>query len=332
MTLQSGVSRAALLGAVALVLAGLRRTAGTRGLLLRFSLVAVLALDALTHMPRQNPTVHVDAYGAGAVRRNWDAADGSRAMMSPRTQAFMDYAATADTWTFCLGQRRALLPNWNVTEGIPAAGGFYSLYTAAQNDVRALWTRGSNAPAALTDFAGVRWISSDAELFAWQERKSALPLVTAGQRPVFANRAETLRALAQSTFKPAEEVFLPHAAAGRMAATNGVNARVLTNRWGSGSLEVEVEAASPTLLIIAQTSAPGWSATVNGLPARLWPANHAFQAVEVPAGRSQVRLVYRERTFAWGGAISLLAFVGCAIAWWRARRTQPMEPSLPVPT
>jgi hypothetical protein len=331
-TLQSGASRAILLCAVALLLFSLRKVSGARGLWLRLGFVAVFALDTLTHAPRQNPTVHVDAYGAGAVKRTWAASDGARAMISPRMQSFMDYAATADTWEFCLGQRRSLFPNWNLVENIPTAGGFYSLYTAAQNDVRSLWTGSSNTPVALADFSGVRWISSDAELFAWQERKSALPLVTSGQRPVFANRQETLHALASSTFNPAQEVLLPLELTARMTATNSVIARVLTNHWGAGSLEVEVETASPTLLTIAQTAAPGWSATVNGQPARLLPANHAFQAVEIPAGRSEVRLIYRERTFGFGVAISLLALLGCAFVWWRKQRTPQTEFASTVPT
>lgn len=330
-TLRSGASRAALLGAVALMLPALRRAMGARGQWLRCGLLAVLALDVLTHTPRQNPTVPVEVYASQAVRRAWAAAPDERAMISPRMQAFMDYAATTNLVEYCLGHRRALLPNWNLTEGLPSAGGFYSLYTAAQNDLRALWTSGSNAPVALADFSGVRWISSDEEMFEWRERRTVLPLVTAGQRPVFADRPATLRALASSTFDPAREVLLPLAAASSLAATNGAAARVLTNRWGNASLDVEAEATSPTLLAVAQTAAPGWSATVNGRPARLWPANHAFQAVEIPAGRSAVRLVYRERTFAWGAAISLLTLAGCALAW-RTSRLPRADSSAAVPT
>lgn len=328
-TLQSGLSRAALLGAVALALAGMRRATGTNGLWLRLGLIALLALDALTHTPRQNPTVLVDAYDAGAVRRDWAAGD-SRAMMSPRTQAYMDYAATANTWEFCLGQRRTLFPNWNLLENIPMAGGFYSLYTASQSDVHQLLSSGSNAPVALADFCGVRWISSDTDFFAWQERTTALPLVTVGQRPVLANRADTLHALAGSKFNPAREVLLPLEAAGHLAQTNATAARVLTNRWQTAALEVAVEATSPTLVTIAQTAAPGWSATVNGRPARIWRANHAFQAVEIPAGTSRVRLVYRERTFGCGVAISLLAMMTCAFVWWRGRRTEPSDAASPA--
>ena len=45
---------------------------------------------------------------------------------------------------------------------------------------------------------------------------------------------------------------------------------------------------------------------MDGKPAALWRANYAFQAVEVPSGRHEVRLVYADRAFWFGTAISLV--------------------------
>ena len=318
-TAQSGGTRAVLLCVVMALMFGLHRVRGVRALWLRLGFLAVLGCDALTHAPRQNPTVPVAALDPGAISREGPVAGGGREMMSSRAQAFFDYAATANTTEFCLGNRRALLPNWNLVENIPSAGGFYSLYTAGQQDLRALWSSRTNVSPALADVSGVRWVTSDADLFAWQERRSAGALVTAGQRAVFADRAETLRKLARSEFDPAREVLLPRAAAGQIQWTNVVQARVVSSRQGAGVVEAEVESEAATLVTIAQTDYPGWSATVNGRPARVWRANHAFQALEIPAGSSQVRLVYRERTFAAGAGLSLLSLWVCALLWWRAR-------------
>jgi hypothetical protein len=321
-TCRSGVTRAALLSAVLLGVIGLARTHGARGLWLRLGLLMALGVDSLTHMPRQNPVVRVETLAEGAVTREWTSTEGYRAMVSPRMQSFLEGAATADAEEFCRGQRRALYPNWNLVDGIASVGGFYSLYTAAQADVRGIWTGKSNMPPALADFLGVRWISSDTELFAWNQRTTALPLVTAGQRPVFAGRQETLQALAARDFDPLREVYLPQALQGGVRAVQQLDTRVLNCRFGSGSLEVEVESPAPALLTIAQSASPGWNATVNGHTTLLWTANHAFQALEVPAGRSRVRLVYRERTLGWGAAISLAGFMGCLALWWRTRRTK----------
>ena len=330
-TAQSGLTRAALLCAAAMLLLWLHRVSGVCGLWLRMGLVAVLGLDVLTHTPRQNPTVPVDALASDAIRRDEKLSDGARVMVSARAQAFFSYAATANTTELCLGNRRALVPNWNLVEGIPSAGGFYSLYTAQQNDLRALWSSRTNVSPAMADVLGVRWISSESNLFAQDERPTALPLVSAGQRPVFAERGETVQALASSSFNPANEVLLTPAAKGQIQATNFAGARVLAIRQGASSLEADVESDAPTLVTIAQTDYPGWSATVNGRPARIWPANHAFQAVEIPTGTSQVRLTYRERTFRLGAIVTLLALLACATLWWRDGPRRAAEPSRTAP-
>jgi len=47
----------------------------------------------------------------------------------------------------------------------------------------------------------------------------------------------------------------------------------------------------------------------------LWRANYAFQAVEVPAGRHEVLLVYRDEAFQAGAAVSLCALLLCLAGW-----------------
>ena len=46
-------------------------------------------------------------------------------------------------------------------------------------------------------------------------------------------------------------------------------------------LELDVDAARPCLLFIADTHSPGWSAAIDGEPTPLLVANHVFQAVAV---------------------------------------------------
>jgi len=52
----------------------------------------------------------------------------------------------------------------------------------------------------------------------------------------------------------------------------------------------------------------------------LWPANYAFQAVEVPAGRHQVSVIYEDRSFRLGAVISGACLLGCGVlVFWRGR-------------
>jgi hypothetical protein len=332
-TAQSGLSRVALLCGVGLLLLWIGRVNGVRGLGLRAGLLVVLGVDALTHTPRQNPTVPVAAMADDVIRRGGRFTNGARVMVSAPAQSFFNSAANANAWEFCLGNRRALVPNWNLVEGIASAGGFYSLYTPAQYELRSLWAKQTktNQSPALADVLGVRWITSELNIFGLDKRPTALPLVAAGLSPVFANRDEALRALTSSSFHPDHEVLLPREANGQIRVTNSAGARVGAIRRGASFLEADVESDGPTLVTIAQTAYSGWSATVNDQPAHIWPANHAFQAVEIPAGPSRVRLTYRERTFRLGATLSLVALLACATLWWRGRGPREAASSRTAP-
>jgi uncharacterized membrane protein YfhO len=89
-------------------------------------------------------------------------------------------------------------------------------------------------------------------------------------------------------------------------------ARVLSSDVRPEECVFETSADSPVLLVIAQSYYHCWKATVDGNAAELLRANHAYQAVEVPPGRHVVRLVYQDRLFWLGLAISFAA-LGCSV-------------------
>jgi hypothetical protein len=64
---------------------------------------------------------------------------------------------------------------------------------------------------------------------------------------------------------------------------------------------------------------------VDGKPATLLRANHAFQAVQVPTGDHRVDVIYQDKPFQIGAVVSLLSFVGvgfgCALT---SRRWTPV--------
>lgn len=71
-------------------------------------------------------------------------------------------------------------------------------------------------------------------------------------------------------------------------------------------LEVRVDATAAGFLFLADQYASGWEARVNGAPAEIVRANHAFRLVEVPAGASDVVFRYRPRSLYIGALVSLL--------------------------
>jgi len=298
------------------------------GMFSRLAILVLLAADVLTHTPRQNPTVINRAFGALPPDMSAAPKPGeSRAMISPPLQFNLERLAFADAFTFFRTDRRMLLHDCNLMAGVPKVNGFFSLYVRAGEEVmRQLYRRTNYANLPLLDFLGVSQLSSADWLFEWNARTTALPLVTAGQRPVFAPTKEIFDGLFSERFVPRDIVFLPETARGQVFAVRNA-CRVLSSEVRAQRITATVQASAPSLVVFAQTDFPAWRAFVDGAPVRLWRANHAFQAVVVPAGEHRVELRYVDRAFRTGAAVSLATLLACVTAWavvrWRARQAIP---------
>jgi hypothetical protein len=110
-------------------------------------------------------------------------------------------------------------------------------------------------------------------------------------------------------------------------AATGARGRIQILEASPGRLSVEVEADSPTALVVRDGWATGWRAQVDGEEAVVHRANGRHQAVQLPAGRSVVRLRYRPGGLVPGLALSVLA-AGCLVGllWQRRARGSPAGP------
>src|SRR5437867_1721548 len=93
--------------------------------------------------------------------------------------------------------------------------------------------------------------------------------------------------------------------------------RVTFLRVDEDTLRLAVAAQQNAMLLLADEMYPGWSATVDGRPARIYRADYLFRAVFVPAGQHAVEFVYRPRSFRLGMLITFLATMGtvAALLW-----------------
>ena len=71
-------------------------------------------------------------------------------------------------------------------------------------------------------------------------------------------------------------------------------------------LHVRTQSSCPGYLVLADSYAPGWSATVDGTPAPILVADFAFRAVPIPAGEHAVRFRYTAPGVRSGIATSLI--------------------------
>ena len=328
-TLLNGLSRAACLiltGALLFVLTrenapGLRRIAP-------LILIFVAWLDVFTHEPAQNPTVPPSVYELNLARTKLamspqPALGESRAMVTPA--AAMDFIrfALSDPKNNFLAKRLGYCANCNLLDAVPKVDGFFSLVPRESDHVISVLYGATNANfPKLNDFLGVSQITAPDEFFHWQARETFLPLVTAGQQPVFMNNTNTVHALFQSNFDGSKIVFLSPEAKSLVTATNQTNARVLNSKFTTQRVDIEVEASEPSLVVVAQTWYHNWRAYVDGQPAPLLRANHAFQAIQVPAGRHYIRLAYEDLAFQFGAAVSICMAVNCFICLHLLRKRQ----------
>ncbi len=88
---------------------------------------------------------------------------------------------------------------------------------------------------------------------------------------------------------------------------------------------VTIEAALdiPGYLVLADTWYPGWRVTVDGEPAELLRANHAFRAVRLTTGKHTVEMVYRPISVLVGGITSLVTGALSILRMFVSRREKP---------
>ncbi len=321
----SAISAIALLLAVGAVLGLARAGTPARALLFGFGLLAVIAVDLKTHLPQLTPRVPPAIFhGNHPLVQPPDAPrlGGPRASITAQSLIELNRTLLPSLTDTLLLQRVSLCANLNLLDGIAKTDGFFSLQPRAQYEVEPhlLFGGATNSlPAPFADFLGVAHVTSPTNIFQWHHRPTALPLITAGQRPVFAAAGATLPALSSTNWNPAATVFFHPWDQTKLPTTKATTARIVSTHWTTHRIECEVETPAPTVVVLAQTFYHPWQATVNGHPTEILRANHAYQAVSVPAGRSTVRLAYVDRRFQLGVALSAIGLLVCGVLWWRVR-------------
>ena len=276
-------------------------------------------LDVVTHAPRQNPAVEASVFTPGLLTQRLNPAPQpgeARIFMTKQSHDLFYGSELADLDKDYVGRRCALLGDCNILDNIPVPDGFYSLYVREQRGIfNQFFLLPTNAfPAGFADFLGISHISDPENILAWQFRPTHLPVYTLGPKPAFVALSNTPAFLLQTNFDPRQIVYLPMEARALLTATNQVQGMIRARNFSAQRLDFDTDVAAPALLVLSQTYYHPWHAYVDDQPVQIFRANYAFQAVEVPAGRHAVRLVYQDRLFQAGAVISVAAFAGCILS------------------
>jgi len=322
----NGLTRILFLGLIlALVLACFRIQQFNRRIIAGLLLLVMVWLDAATHAPRQNPTVAGSVYQPRLLPEQLKVnprPGDARAFLEKQTHDLVYGWMLSDPYQDYLGRRAALLGDCNLLDGIATPGGFLPLYVREQWTVfLALFNSATNQfPDGLADFLGIAWMSNPARPSDWRFRPSYLPVGILGPQPVFVEPSEIPGLLLGPDFDPRKTVYLAPEARAWLTATHPVRGTVQNVQYAAQHQTFETDAGGAALLVLAQTWYPPWRAYVDGRPVRLWRADYAFQALEVPAGKHRVVLIYRDRFFLAGVMISLVTLIGSGLFLWLRRR------------
>ncbi len=320
--LQSGISRAAFLAAIVAALVVFQRTVQSKlRSVLPFVLIGLLWLDVVTHEPSQNPSVPTWIYTPGMAKiklamKPQPALGESRAMVAPAAESqFLRFTSGKAAENY-VANRLGYFADCNVLDEVPKVDGFFSLYPGAYGDLVGTVYGATNADfSRLADFMGVSQITAPGQFLEWTNRDSFLPIVTSGQKPVFVDGTNALNSLFERDFDGRQYVVLPTEAKASVNVTNQTESRARVSRFSATTIEAEAEAAQPFLIVISQAYYHCWRAYLDDQPVKLLRANYAFQAVESPAGKHKLRLVYEDHAFRAGAAISAISLVACVGIW-----------------
>jgi hypothetical protein len=324
LTWQNGLTRAGLFVLILFLTGALLKSLGHRRMLFGGLLLVAFWLDFATHVPNQNPTVQPGVYspGWGNAHREWDSQPRlgqARAMLSPVAEEIIRLHQLPNFADNCLISRLALFANCNLLDDLPQVYGFFSLAPGEANDATCFpYVRTNSDFAVLLDFMGVSQITAPGTICKWAPRPTAMPIVTAGQKPVFADDQTVIDAFTQTNVDLRRIVFLPPEARGGISVTQRTAAHVQLMKFANQNVSIQTEAPAASLAVIAQAYYPAWKAYVDGQPARIWRANYAFQAVEVPAGQHQVLLRYEDKRLLMGATLSSLGLLACLGLWLAA--------------
>lgn len=328
-TWQSGLERAVVLAVtIVLLRAAIRGTQRHAKVIAGAGIILLTAVDLITHVPSQNPTIPSAALAPNFWEDDPPRFGTGRIMISPRAEDHLLMSRVRDPYKDLIGKRLAAWSNLNLLDQIPKVNGSSTLQIREQMQVQTLLYASTNQPLNhLMDFLGVSMITAPDSIIEWTNRPGSMPLLTIGQKPVFADPPDTLNAWTNHAFDPRLSVYLPHSVEPEVRAVSQSSAIITPKQITAHKIEAETESEHPAIAVIAQSYYPAWRAYVDGNRVPLWRANHAFQAVEVPAGRHQLALLYQDRSFRLGAMLSALTLAGCMVALSLGR----LSPATPAP-
>jgi hypothetical protein len=196
---------------------------------------------------------------------------------------------------------------------------------------------------AIADLMGIRWVLSRGVQI---ETPGFVEVFARGDERVYENREVFARAFLASGSRSFDSVpalldalghagtaelrntaYIEQAGGAGTAVRHGpVAGEALIDEYSPDHVVIGTSAAAPATVVLTDAYSPGWSASVDGVPASLFPVYRAFRGVRVPAGRHRVEMSYRPAAARRGALLLLLATLG-TIGWAIVARARSPGPA-----
>ncbi len=115
------------------------------------------------------------------------------------------------------------------------------------------------------------------------------------------------------SFDPRETILLEEKP-GIMPIANNSNGSLSITTYEPNKVIIETLSDSPKLLFLSDTYFPGWIATIDSQPTKIYRAFYAFRAVVVPEGSHSVSFTYQPQSFLLGTKVAIISLILFAVA------------------
>ncbi|MBI3548544.1 MAG: hypothetical protein HY078_05775 [Elusimicrobia bacterium] len=107
-----------------------------------------------------------------------------------------------------------------------------------------------------------------------------------------------------------------------LSPSSALEGKVVVRHYGANAVDLEAELPSDGAVVLTDNFHDTWRASVDGVPARVFPAYHAFRMVPVPKGSHRIRFFHHDALFSAGRlmAAGTLLIIGLAVVADEARR------------
>jgi len=166
---------------------------------------------------------------------------------------------------------------------------------------------GTFVPLLPSDRGDFRLVhSGDVKIYERMDGPGRVSLVTSALAAAGPDDAVALLQVGQQTaVEAAQETIAGWGLSGGASGTAQLTA------YAPERIVVATESDSPALLVLRDAFYPGWSATIDGAPAEIYPVDVLFRGVALPAGAHEVVFFYDPPVWRWGRILS-----GAGIVFW----------------